>query len=153
MDRYREISYLLKKYEERQPNERWSKDSELKYYNMRMLNEQIRLFDLINSEYFRLVGSQRERAIYLIKVLNFNKFCPICTNEQMIVLICFYVKCEYISNYERRRCQRAFDDFNVTDNLLDKFMVHLANIHLKREEKLLGDYILHYTSEENKRDG
>ena len=148
MDYYNRIEYLLNKYETRQPGERWSKEAELKYYNIRYLNEQIRLFELINDEYFRLVGSQVDRAIYLIKILNFNKICPICTNEQMIVLICFFVKCEYINNYERRRCQRAFDDFKVKDNLLDKFMVYLANMNLKEQEMVFRDYILHTISED-----
>lgn len=149
MDNYNEIERLLARYSQRHPLERWSKDTEKKYMNFRRLEEQIRLFDLINSEYFRLIGGQRDRAIYLIKLLNFNAICPRCTNEQMIVLICYYVKCEYISNYERRRCERAFKDFDVKDNLLDKFMVYLANMNIIEEEKKLRDYKFLYTSKEN----
>ena len=147
MDNYGRIRYLLDKYSVRQPGEKWSKDANRKYYNMRDLNEQIRLFELINSEYFRLVGSQVDRAIYLIKMLNFNKICPRCTNEQMIVLICYYVKCEYIREYQRIRCQRAFDDFGVKDNLIDKFMVYLAQINVKEVERTLHYCNPHYNSE------
>ena len=132
MNKYDEISYLLYKYSSKQPNEKWSKESNKKYRNMKLLQEQIYIFESINNEYFRLVGSQIDRAIFLIKMLNFNKICPRCTNEQMIVLICFYVKCEYIRDYKRRRCDRAFEDFNVTDNLLDKFLVYLASLNLDR---------------------
>ena len=139
MNRYDEISYLLYKYSSKQPNAQWSKESNKKYRNMKLLEEQIRIFEWINSEYFRLVGSQVDRAIFLIKMLNFNKVCPRCTNEQMICLICYYVKCEYISNYERRRCQRAFDDFGVNENLIDKFMVYLARYQFNRYESSLRD--------------
>ncbi len=140
MSNYERINYLLEKYSSKQPQEKWSKEANHKYRNFKILEEQLRLFDLINSNYFRLKDSQQDRAIHLIKVLNFNKICPRCTNEQMIVLICYYVKCEYVANYERRRCQRAFDDFKVTDNLLDKFMVYLANVNINKELDELGDF-------------
>lgn len=139
MDNYGRIKYLLDKYSTKQPNEKWSKEANHKYRNYKLLEEQLRLFEIINSNYFRLVGSQQDRAIHLIKLLNFNKICPRCSNEQMICLICYYVKCEYIPNYERRRCQRAFNDLGVDDNLLDKFMVYLARFNLKEEERRLRD--------------
>lgn len=139
MDNYGRIKYLLEKYKTKQPSEKWSKEANLKYYNLKELEEKLRLFELINSNYFRLVGSQEDRVIHLIKVLNFNKICPRCSNEQMICLICYYVKCEYIPNYERRRCQRAFDDFGVNENLLDKFMVYLARFNFEEQERMLRD--------------
>lgn len=148
MDNYSKIEYLLNKYSQRHPMEKWSKDAEVKYMNFRRLNEQIRLFELINSEYFRLVGTQKDRAIFLIKLLDFNDICPKCTNEQMIVLICYYVKCEYIRDYKRRRCQRAFDDFGVSSNLLDKFMVYLANMNIKDLVCGFGPCKFLYTSKE-----
>lgn len=123
-----DIEYLLKKYSTKQPQERWSKESDLKDLNLRIMKQKLLTFDTINSSYFRLTGSQKERAVFLIKMLNFNKICPRCNDEQIIVLICFYVKCEYIPNYERRRCKRAFEDFDVSDNLVDKFMVYLARL-------------------------
>ena len=135
MSNYKDIQNLIQKYSTKQPQEKWSSVANHKYRNWKILEEQLRLFGVINSNYFRLKGSQQDRAIHLIKVLNFNKICPRCTNEQMIVLICYYVKCEYVPNYERRRCQRAFDEFNVTDNLLDKFMVYLANMNLSELSK------------------
>ena len=123
-----DIEYLLKKYSTKQPQERWSNESDLKDLNLRIMKQKLLTFDTINSSYFRLTGSQKERAVFLIKMLNFNKICPRCNDEQIIVLICFYVKCEYIPNYERRRCKRAFDDFDVSNNLVDKFMVYLARL-------------------------
>lgn len=126
------IEYLLKKYSTKQPGERWSPKSEMHDLNMRILKQKIYLFEGINSEYFHLIGSQKERVIYLIRKLNFNKICPRCSEEQLIVLICFYVKCEYIPNYERRRCKRAFADYGVTDNLVDKFMVYLARLGVEK---------------------
>lgn len=128
MNKYDEINYLLQKYSTKQSNEKWSKTSDLKYLNIKIMKQKILTFDTINSSYFRLVGTQKERAIFLIKRLNFNKICPRCNDEQIIILICYYVKCEYIPNYERRRCKRAFEDYKISSNLLDKFMVYLARL-------------------------
>lgn len=127
----RDISYLLKKYSTKQPGEKWSKESDIKWQNIRIMKQKLLLFDTINSSYFGLTGTQKERVVYLMKKLNFNKICPRCSDEQIIVLICFYVKCEYIPNYERRRCKKAFDEYNISSNLLDKFMVHLARVGLE----------------------
>lgn len=142
MNKYDEIQYLLHKYSTKQPNERWSKESDLKYRNLKIMKQKVLTFEIINSSYFGLTGSQKDRAIFLIKRLNFNKICPRCTDEQIIVLICYYVRCEYIPNYERRRCKRAFEDFNVSSNLLDKFMVHLARLGVEEallQEEPVGD--------------
>lgn len=122
------IDYLLKKYSTKQPQEKWSKESDKKYQNLKIMKQKLLILDTINSAYFGLIDGQKERAVFLIKKLNFNKICPRCSDEQIIVLICFYVKCEYIPNYERRRCKRAFDDFDVSSNLVDKFMVYLARL-------------------------
>lgn len=132
MNKYEEISYLLHKYSTKQPNERWSKEADIKDLNLRIMKQKLLIFDIINSSYFRLVGTQKERATFLIKRLNFNKVCPRCNDEQIIVLICYYVKCEYIPNYERRRCKRAFEDYKVSSNLLDKFMVYLARLGVNK---------------------
>ena len=60
MDRYNEINYLLYKYSKKQPNEKWSKESNKKYRNMKLLQEQIYLFEYINGEYFRLVIHKKD---------------------------------------------------------------------------------------------
>lgn len=138
----RDIVYLLNKYSTKQPGEKWSKESDIKWQNIKIMKQKILLFDTINSSYFRLSGSQKERVIYLMKRLNFNKVCPRCSDEQVIVLICFYVKCEYIPNYERRRCKKAFEDYNISSNLVDKFMVYLARLGVERallSEQEFGD--------------
>lgn len=126
------IKYLLEKYSTKQPGEKWSKEADIKYLNLKIMKQKLLTFDTINSSYFRLNGSQKERVVYLIKKLNFNHICPRCSDEQIIVLICFYVKCEFIPNYERRRCKRAFEDYNVSSNLVDKFMVYLARLGVDR---------------------
>ena len=128
MNRYDEIQYLLHKYSTKQPQERWSPKSEIQYMKLLRLNEKIKLFDGINSEFFNLTGSQRERAIYLIKKLDFKKICGQCSNEQIIVLICYFVKCEYFVGYSRKYCRKVFREYGISDNLIDKFMVHLAQI-------------------------
>lgn len=127
MSGYREIVYLLRKYSTKQPQEKWSTRSETQYKKLMRLKEKIEIFDGINTEYYNLKGSQRERAIYLIKHLEFKKICGQCSNEQIIVLICYFIKCEYVKGYGRNKCRRVFNEYNISDNLIDKFMVHLAH--------------------------
>ena len=126
MTYYDEISNLLEKYSTKQPNERWTPKTEKKKDRILEYNNKLRLFDGINSEYFRLIGSQKERVKYLIKRLNFNEVCGRCSSEQIIVLICYYVKCEYDKYYTRKNCIKVFKDYEITDNLVDRFMLFLA---------------------------
>lgn len=129
---YDEIKYLLNKYSTKQPQEKWRKESSIKYMNQLRFNEKIGIFDGINTEFFNLQSSQKERVIYLIKHLDFKKICGRCSNEQIIVLICFYVKCEYIKDYDRNYCRKVFKEYNITDNLIDKFMVYLARLGVNK---------------------
>lgn len=126
MTYYNEISNLLEKYSTKQPSERWTPKTEKKKDRIIEYNNKLRLFDGINSEYFRLIGSQKERVKYLIKQLNFNEVCGRCSSEQIIVLICYYVKCEYDKYYTRKNCIKVFKDYEITDNLVDRFMLFLA---------------------------
>lgn len=116
-----------------QPQEKWSTKSETQYKKLMRLKEKIEIFDGINTEYFNLKGSQRERAIYLIKHLDFKKICGQCSNEQIIVLICYFIKCEYVASYGRHKCRRVFNEYNISDNLIDKFMVYLAHCGINGE--------------------
>ena len=97
------------------------------------LKEKTEIFDGINTEYFHLKGGQRDRAIYLIKHLNFKRICGRCSNEQIIVLICYFIKCEYINGYGRKNCRRVFNEYDISDNLIDQFMVYLANCGINGE--------------------
>lgn len=125
---WRDINYLLKKYSTKQPGEIWSPHSANQNYKLVKMKQKLKLFDGINAQYFHLVGSQKERAKYLIKRLEFKKICGRCSEEQIIVLICFYVKCEYIKDYDRNYCRKVFKEYNITDNLIDRFMVYLARL-------------------------
>ena len=128
---YDEISKLLKKYSTKQPGEKWSSETELKKLKLIELNRKIELFEGINSEYFRLIGSQKERVKYLIEILNFNEICPRCSSEQIIVLICYFVNCEYNKRYRREYCRRVFKDYDISSNLVDRFMLFLARYGIK----------------------
>ena len=121
-----DITRLLKKYSTKQPGEVWSEQTKKNYDKIRGFNNKLMLFDGINTEYFRLKGTKKNRAIYLIKNSNFNKICPRCSSEQLIVLICFYVNMEYNSYYKRSNCVRVFKHYNISDNLIDRFMFYMA---------------------------
>ena len=123
---YSEIEGLLDKYSKKVDGERWTPETNTRFEKITRINEQLRLFDGINSEYFRLVGTQKDRAEYLIKHINFNEVCGRCSSEQIIVLICFYVKREYDKYYTRKNCIKVFKDYEITSNLIDQFMMFLA---------------------------
>lgn len=123
---YTEIERLLNKYSTKQPGERWNNTTNGRFEKIVRINDELRLFEGINSEYFRLKDGQKERVKYLIKKLNFNDICPRCESEQLIVMICYFVNCEYNKRYRREYCRKAFKDYKVTSNLLDRFMLYLA---------------------------
>ena len=123
---YDETTRLLDKYSTKQPGERWSKETEKRKDLIIEYNEKLRLFDGINSEYFHLQGTQKDRVRYLIKNLNFKKICGRCSSEQIIVLICFFVKREYDKYYTRKNCIMVFRDYSISDNLIDQFMMFMA---------------------------
>ena len=128
---YEEISMLINKYSEKQVGEFWNPKTEIRKMEIIRMNEKLELFDGINSQYFHFQKSKKDRAKYLIKKLNFNDICPRCSSEQMIVLICYYVNCEYNRRYGREHCRRVFNEYNITDNLVDKFMLFLARYGIK----------------------
>lgn len=147
---YNDIEKLLDKYSTKQPGERWSPKTEKRKDKIIELNRKFRLFDGINSEYFHLVGTQKTRAKYLIKQLNFNEVCGRCSSEQIIVLICYYVKCEYDRYYTRKNCTKVFKDYGVTSNLLDRFMLFLARYGINNT--ILDKKFLYNTQLDSKRD-
>lgn len=121
-----DINRLLDKYSTKQPSERWSPQTKKNFDDIRGLSDKLVLFDGINGEYFRIRGTKKDRVKYLIKDLNFNKICPRCNSEQIIVLVCYYVNCEYNSYYTRDNCKKVFKAYNITDNLVDRFMLYMA---------------------------
>lgn len=131
---YDEINKLLNTYNKKHKGEIWSESSESKNQKMINIKAKIRLFEGINGEYFKLIGSQKQRAIFLIKKFNFNKICPICSDEQIIVMICYFVKCEYIPRYRREWCKTVFNDYKISTHLLDRFLLYLANYNIKETE-------------------
>ena len=123
---YEDINNLLNKYSIKQPSERWSPETNIRYDKIVKDNEKLRLFDGINSEYFQLKDSQISRAKYLIKNINFNEVCGRCSSEQIIVMICYFVKYEYNKRYRRNYCRKAFKDYRVTTEMLDGFLLFLV---------------------------
>lgn len=121
-----EITRLLNKYSTKQPGEIWSQRSEKRKDKIIKITRKIELFEGINSEYYRLKGSQKDRAKYLIRKLNFNEINPKCTSEQIIIMICYFVNREYNIHYKRKNCRRVFKDYKITDDMLDGFMMYLA---------------------------
>ena len=126
MTYYDDINRLLNKYSEKQANEIWSSKTNKRYDKIKSFNEKSRLFDGINGTYFHLKGTKKSRALYLIKNLNFHEICARCPSEQIIVLICYFVNCEYDKRYRREYCRKVFKEYNISSNLVDRFMLFLA---------------------------
>lgn len=130
MSYYEDINNLLNKYSVKQPSERWNPKTNVRYDRIIKLNDKLRLFDGINSEYFQLKGTQKDRAKYLIKQINFNEVCGRCSSEQIIVMICYFVKYEYNKRYRRNYCRKAFKDYEVTTEMLDGFLLFLVEFSI-----------------------
>ena len=130
MSYYDDINNLLNKYSVKQPSERWNPKTNVRYDKIIKLNDKLRLFDGINSEYFQLKGTQKDRAKYLIKQINFNEVCGRCSSEQIIVMICYFVKYEYNKRYRRNYCRKAFKDYEVTTEMLDGFLLFLVEFSI-----------------------
>lgn len=125
-DNQENITMLLKKYSKKQKGEKWSSEIDKNYDKIRGLNDKLRLFDGINGEYFRIRGTKKERVRYLLKEINFNEVCPRCDSEQIIIIICYYVNCEYNAYYNRDNCRQVFKDYDISNNLIDRFMLYMA---------------------------
>ena len=147
---YEDISILLDKYSTKQSGEKWSPRTEKRKDKIIERNRKLELFEGINSEYFRLKGSQIDRVKYLISHLKFKEICGRCSSEQIIVLICYFVKCEYDKYYTRKNCISVFKDYNITDNLLDRFMLYLARYGINNT--ILDKKFLYNTPLYNKRE-
>lgn len=123
---YDEVERLLNRYSKKVDGERWNLETNIRYDKIVKNNEKLRLFDGINSEYFQLKNSQIDRAKYLIKNINFNEVCGRCSSEQIIVMICYFVKYEYNKRYRRNYCRKAFKEYKVTTEMLDGFLLFLV---------------------------
>ena len=129
----KEITNLLSKYSVKQPSERWSRKTNIRYDKILKLHDKLRLFDGINSEYFQLKGGQIDRAKYLIKNINFNEVCGRCSSEQIIVMICYFVKYEYNKRYRRNYCRKAFKEYGITTEMLDGFLLFLVEYSINND--------------------
>lgn len=130
---YDEIERLLNKYSKKVDGERWTKETNVRYDKIVKDNEKLRLFDGINSEYFQLKNTQIDRAKYLIKQINFNEVCGRCSSEQIITMICYFVKYEYNKRYRRNYCRKAFKDYGVTTEMLDGFLLFLVEYTINNQ--------------------
>jgi len=133
---YEDITNLLNKYSSKQPGERWSPTTEKRKNKIVERNRKLRLFDAINSEYWQLKGTQIDRAKYLIKQLNFNDICPRCSSEQIIVMICYFVKCEYNPRYSSNWCKRVFEEYNISNFLIERFLIYLVEYEINQRKFL-----------------
>lgn len=128
-EEYRRMERLIDKYSTKQPAERWGIDAEWKAQRLKYMKKKMELFEGLNSGYFKLVGSQIDRAKYLIKKLDFKCICGKCSNEQIITMIAVYVKIEYYE-YPISRYQHLLGEFNINRDMFINFLIKLNKFHM-----------------------
>jgi len=134
----RNIESLLKKYEIKQPGERWSKEREKKHgkpaWNMR---QKIRTAQIIMGR-LNIKGNDKKRVIYIIQDIdNFNNLCRICSYEAIIAAICFYVMKSNKSKINLRD-YKVFKEYKLSEKSCLTIITKIANHYQKK--CFLGNY-------------
>lgn len=88
----RNIDFLVKTYETKQPGEIWDKEHETKTKREWRLKQKIRYSDYVMDE-LNMKGVQREQVKQLLhEIPDHKKLCQKCKCEKVITVICFYIK-------------------------------------------------------------
>lgn len=132
MDNKRNIEYLLKKYETKQPGEIWDTETDRLSRQEYDKSQKLFLLDIISNDPFRLREGQKARARYLVEKLNFSKVCGKCNAEQIIVMIIIYVKLEWNQNYHISRFEGLLEEYDISKDLFISFLVKLNKFHIDK---------------------
>ena len=89
----RSVSYLLRKYETKQPGEVFvSQEMKQEYNNRRWrMKQKIRTCNIIMNQ-LNIQGPNRDRCLYIVKHVNLNTLHRKLSCEAIITAICFYIK-------------------------------------------------------------
>lgn len=137
MSRDRDINYLLKKYETKQPGEIWDDETNKKSVEEYRKTQKLFLLDILSSNPFRLGEGQKARARYLVEKLNFSRVCGKCNDEQIIVMIIVYVKLEYTNKYHISRFEPILQEYDISKDLFISFLVTLNKFHIDKSSYLI----------------
>ena len=93
MSSERDINFLLRKYETKQPGETFKSNSLKQSYNNKewRLANKIRTCNYVMNE-LGLKGEQRDRCIFIVKRVPLKELHRRASCETIITCICFYIK-------------------------------------------------------------
>lgn len=93
MSNERDINFLLRKYETKQPGETFKSNSLKQSYNNKewRLANKIRTCNYVMNE-LGLQGTSRDRCLYIVKKVPLKELHRKASCETIITCICFYIK-------------------------------------------------------------
>ena len=134
----RDIPFLLKKYETKQPGEEWQLETEVKYLQEYQYKQRLFILDQIVNERttksngtFNLPKAQKDRARYLIKHLDFN--LGRTTEEQFIAMIVVYVKLETTNKPVLRNYYPLLWDYDISNSTFVTFMLKITKYYIAKQ--------------------
>ena len=130
MNNERDINYLLKKYETKQPGETWTLETEMKYKHEYEYKQRTHTLDRIINERkskgpFIFTRDEKERAKYLIRKHHLKT--PY-SEEQIIAMIIVYVKLEFHKSTAVRMYDAILNDYGVSKDTFIRFIVGLNQL-------------------------
>ena len=127
MSRERDISFLLRKYETKQPGETFKTKRLKQDYNnkeWRMANK-IRTCKYVMDE-LGLVGTDRDRCIYIVKNVPLKELHRQASCETIITCICFYIK--KLQTPKRRTYNyKVCKEYGVDEEIFSLIIARLCN--------------------------
>ena len=134
----RDIPFLLKKYETKQPGEQWRLETEVKYIQEYQYKQRLFILDKIVNERrtksngtFQFPKQQKDRARYLIRNLDFN--LGRTTEEQYIAMILTYVKLESTSKPVLKNYYPLLWDYDISFSTFVTFMLKITKYYIEKQ--------------------
>ena len=130
----RNVPYLLKKYETKQPGEQWNLETEYQYVKDYRQKQRLFILDQIVNERttkskgtFKLPKAQKDRAKHLITHLDFSGRV---SEQDYIVMIIIYVKLESNNKYTFNQFLPWLTDYGIDVQTFVRFLVKLNKHHI-----------------------
>ena len=130
----RNVPYLLKKYETKQPGEQWNLETEYQYVKDYRQKQRLFILDQIVNERttkskgtFKLPRQQKDRAKHLITHLDFSGRV---SEQDYIVMIIIYVKLESNNKYTFNQFLPWLTDYGIDVQTFVRFLVKLNKHHI-----------------------
>ena len=131
MSRERDINFLLRKYETKQPGEAFTSNNVKDAYNNKewRLAGKLRTCNYVMNE-LGLKGADRERCIWIVKNVPLKELHRKASCETIITCICFYIK--KLKTPKRRTYNyRVCKEFDVDEEIFSLIISRLCDYFQK----------------------